>query len=351
MKNLSRLLGITTIVVGAWISGCDSDEPKAEIGSEGNACYSNNTCNAGLSCLSDTCVDRGGNGDTGGATGDGDSGGTSGDGDSGGTMGDGDSGGTSGDGDSGGTSGDGGSNSGGTGGDGDTGGAPSAGGNNMGGAGNIGPWTLFDGTGTWIDGEDNTRGIQGSFFVLEDSMKDSEPVPDDDLSHTDLSPDEFAEDTSAPCVSGVIGAVTDIDGEECDPMDLGGTECEWSAVWGGGIGVNLNETGGEDSDVNAWNATAAGVTGFSFATSGSLGGAVLRFKAKMLGSDEDFCTNVAVGSTSVDLSELRHNCFAGGVATQALDLTQIEQINWQIVSDANTFFTVTDFCIDSLDAY
>jgi hypothetical protein len=210
---------------------------------------------------------------------------------------------------------------------------------------------LFDGEGTWIDSADNNRGIQGSFFVLEDSMKDGDPVPADDLWHTDLSPDAFDEDTAAPCVSGVIGAVTDIDGEECDPRDQGGTECEWSAVWGGGIGVNLNETGGEDSDVDTWSATAAGVEGFSFQTSGSLSGAVLRFKAKMAGSDEDFCKDITVGDVSVDLSELRHNCFAGGVATQALDLTKLEQLNWQIVSDANTSFTVTDFCVDGLEAY
>lgn len=347
MKKSTLVVGLSLIFTNLLLSACDSDEPSSAQGGEGEACYSNSTCDQGLTCLSNRCVSQSGN--SGGTIGDGDSGGTTGDGDSGGSTTDtggdsGDTGGISGDGDSGGTG------TGGGDGDGDTGGASGVGG--MGGQGSgDGPWALYEGAGTWVDEEDNSIGIQGTFFVLEDSMDEGSPVPLDYLYHTDLTPDEFTEDSPFACVSGTIGAVTDIYGYECDPMDLGGTPCEWADVWGGGIGLNLNETGGDDSTKSPWNATAAGVTGFSFQTSGSLDGAVLRFKAKMAGSDEDFCSAVSVGSASVDLADLQHNCYVGGVATQALDVTKIVQLEWQIVSDANVFFYVADFCIDSLSAY
>jgi hypothetical protein len=349
MKKSTLSFGLSLLFANLLLSACDSDEPSDTAqGGEGEACYSNGTCNQGLSCLSNRCVNQGGDGDSGGTTGDGDSGGMTGDGDSGGASTN-TGGGTA---DSGGNSGDGGSGGGPSAGGaiGNIGGAPSAGG--MGGEGNnSGPWELFDGDGTWVDGMDNNLGIQGSFFVLEDSMDEGVPVPADNLDHTDLEPNEFTDASAAACVSGIIGAVTDIDGGTCDPMDLGGTACEWSAVWGGGIGLNLNETGGEDSTKSPWNALAAGVTGFSFQTSGSLDGAVLRFKAKMEGSDEDFCTQVSIGSSSIDLADLRHNCYVGGVATQSLDVTKIVQLEWQLVSDANVNFYISDFCIGGLSAY
>lgn len=66
-------------------SGDGDGDDACEPGSEGCECYGNGTCDGSLSCLSDTCVDAGGDGDgdMGGATGDGD-------GDMGGATGDGD---------------------------------------------------------------------------------------------------------------------------------------------------------------------------------------------------------------------------------------------------------------------
>lgn len=63
-------------------SGDGDGDTVCEPGSEGCACYGNSTCDGDLSCLSDTCVDAGGDGD-----GDGDMGGAPGDGDGDGTGG------------------------------------------------------------------------------------------------------------------------------------------------------------------------------------------------------------------------------------------------------------------------
>lgn len=204
---------------------------------------------------------------------------------------------------------------------------------------------IFSGVGAWIDGTTNDVGIQGSFFVLEDSMKDSVPVSDG-LTHTDMTPDTFDDMTAKPCVSGSLAAVTGPGGAECDPA---GSDCEWSAIWGGGIGLNLNETGGDASTKMAYD--ASGLTGFAFETSGTTGGAVVRFKAKMEGSDQDFCTAVPIGANQVALTDLKHNCYTGGVASETLDVTKLVQLEWQIVPEAGTSYTVTDFCIEYVGYY
>lgn len=210
------------------------------------------------------------------------------------------------------------------------------------------PSQIFGGSGTWIDMSENTVGIQGAFFVLEDSMKDGVAV-DDGLTHTDLAPDEFDMDTEKPCVNGTVAQVTANDGGECDPA---GTDCEWSAIWGGGIGLNLNETGGDMSVKSTFDAAANGITGFGFTLSGDTGGAIVRFKAKMEGSDSDFCSQVKVGeAVTVDLADLEHNCYPGGEATETLDTSKLVQLEWQIVPTADESYTVTDFCVEEVGYY
>lgn len=210
------------------------------------------------------------------------------------------------------------------------------------------PSQVFGGSGTWIDMSENTVGIQGAFFVLEDSMADGTAV-DDGLTHTDLEPDEFDEDTEKPCVNGTVAQVTDASGEECDPA---GTDCEWSAIWGGGLGLNLNETGGDMSEKSTFDAAANGVSGFGFTLSGDTGGAIVRFKAKMEGSDSDFCSQVKVGeAVTVDLADLEHNCYPGGEQTETLDTSKLVQLEWQIVPTAEESYTVTDFCVEEVGYY
>lgn len=206
--------------------------------------------------------------------------------------------------------------------------------------------TLFDGAGTWVALESNTVGIQGSFFVLEDSMANGAPVPADMLSHTDLMPDEFDDTTASPCVSGTVAPVTATDGTACG-FNAGDAECDF-ATWGGGIGMNLNETGGADSDQSPWNATAAGVTGFTFDINfGGFTGKDVRFKATMDGSDQDFCVKIAEGTNTVMLSELTHECW-GTTGTMTLDVTQLVQLQWQLVTEPGNTFEVQNFCVNSL---
>lgn len=232
------------------------------------------------------------------------------------------------------------------------GGSGSGGSGNTGGDDNGGPTDavegtlIFTGSGSWIDGAGPAEpfGIQGAFFVLEDSVKDGVPVSDG-LTHTDLTPDEFGEGVN-PCVSGTVAQVTDAAGEKCDAA---GSDCEWSAIWGGGIGLNLNETGGESSMQGSLDLTGAGITGFSFKLSGDVEGATVRFKVKdQPNEDQDFCASVPPsGVTTVRFDELKHECW-GSDGTLSVDLTQALQLQWQIVTTASRDYNVTDFCIDEL---
>jgi len=228
---------------------------------------------------------------------------------------------------------------------------------------------IFNGSTAWVPGDMNAVGIQGSFFILEDSVKDAMPIPADGLMHTDFTADSggsedpvssFTDATLMPCISGNAVQVTDetgatgcnAAGPETDPG-----ACQWSLQWGGGIGLNLNETGGENSTQGVWNALTANnggpVTGFTFLVSGEAGGATLRFKAKNEGSDEDFCkafTIVPDTPVTIALSELVHQCW-GTAGTQVLNLENISQLQWQVVTDAAASHTVANLCIQSLSWY
>lgn len=231
-----------------------------------------------------------------------------------------------------------------------SGGAPAgSGGSDVAGTGGdaaTGAGSLFDGDGTWVEKTENTVGIQGSFFVLEDSMKGGLPV-EDSLQHTDLSPDEFDDATEKPCVSGTVAKVTASDGvTECG-FGAGDEPCDFD-TWGGGIGFNLDEPGGENSVGVPWSAVEHGVTGFKFNISNGGFTGDIRFKATMEGSDQDFCTAISDGDNSVLLTDLKHMCW-GSDGTETLDTTKLLQLQWQLVTKAGTEYSVTDFCVNGVE--
>jgi len=249
----------------------------------------------------------------------------------------------------------------GTGGSGATVGTGGSGATGTGGAlGNL----IFDGSGTWVDGEANAVEIQGAFFILEDSIKNDAPV-EDGLTHADVIPDsggsgtgplefsKFDMDTLKPCISGTVAQVTDeAGGVDCD-ASAAETEvgaCQWSAQWGAGIGLNLSETGGEESVKSTWDALAHSAAGFKFTASGMAPGATLRVKIKNAGSDEDFCSEFQIvpgTEVTVAWADFVHKCW-GGDGDMSPVLTAIESLQWQIVSSADEGYEVTNFCIETV---
>ena len=96
----------------------------------------------------------------------------------------------------------------------------------------------------WLDASCNSIGMQGAWFCFTDEIQTS------------------------TCIDGTPPW------EEGRGMCLSGTSVVDSNYdsWGGGIGLSLNETGGDDSVKTAYNATANGVVGFRVTLEGdSLG--------------------------------------------------------------------------------
>jgi hypothetical protein len=230
---------------------------------------------------------------------------------------------------------------------------------------------LFTGTGTWIPRDSNLIGIQGAFYILEDSVKDDVAV-EDDFMHTDFTADtgnvdemgvsKFTEgDTLKPCISGTVPQVVDemmMTGcNDALAEDQPGA-CQWSKQWGGGIGLNLNEEGGDGSVPMPWDALTANeggpIMGFKFMASGNAGGATLRVKAKNPGDETDYCkafTIVPGVEVTVALSDFKPDCWSATSDKPPLTLTAIESLQWQVVSSKAMGYTVENLCIESLSWY
>lgn len=217
--------------------------------------------------------------------------------------------------------------------------------------------TIYGGDGIWARSAE--LGVQGIFFILEDSVSNGQPI-DDGLQHTDLVSDSFGDESSAPfslftegttmpCVSGTLTIVTLTDGTPCDPVH---DECAWDSQWGGGLGMHLNQAGESSSPAQPWDATAYGVSGFEFTTTGDIGRATLRFKAKdSVHPTEDFCAMVAMGKDRrVQLSKLKHQCWESQ-GELALDPTRLTDLQWQIVPDAETPHEITNFCVSHVAVF
>ncbi|MDQ2647323.1 MAG: hypothetical protein M3020_26200, partial [Myxococcota bacterium] len=62
-------VGVVLAGVGACGDKSEQNEPECPVGSETCACYRNDTCDDGLECLSQLCIDPGDRGSRGGTPG------------------------------------------------------------------------------------------------------------------------------------------------------------------------------------------------------------------------------------------------------------------------------------------
>jgi hypothetical protein len=231
---------------------------------------------------------------------------------------------------------------------------------------------FFNGQGNWVQGTaeggaggaggdgslgQDGGGIQGAFYILEDSVKDEAPLNDglmhsdfdaDTGTNKDVEPSQFDEGTVKPCITGTTALAKD------GKFDL---------YWGGGIGLNLNETGGESSVKKPFNAEAAAINGFEFILSGDTGAAEVRLKASVQDDpsttdvNEEIETNYCVsiraklgkGVIRVGLEELVEHCWASGGAP--VDPTRLMALQWLVVTHDKVAHTVKNFCIESVGTY
>jgi hypothetical protein len=93
----------------------------------------------------------------------------------------------------------------------------------------------------------------------------------------------FANTGGKMCTSGTVAKVV--------PM-AGSTTPAYSAIWGAGIGFDLNNAGNDGgTGKNGWDATAKGITGFSFDIDSPPVGGQMRV---------EFPTNAALGTTDIN---------------------------------------------------
>lgn len=210
----------------------------------------------------------------------------------------------------------------------------------------------------WVDQSGNTVGIQGAFFILEDGVKEGATLTDS-LPHSDFHADVDAVEengvskfgaSSTVCVSGTAARVMAADGTSECGFQPGDAECNFDSTWGGGIGLNLNETGGDVSEKSVFDAVAAGITGFRFKVGGDSGGADVRFKVVPKDSTIDYCKTITTsvpGDVEVRLADVLTECWnPNGVPA---DLTMLESLQWQIVTDNTASHDVKSFCVESLE--
>jgi hypothetical protein len=212
---------------------------------------------------------------------------------------------------------------------------------------------------TWVPREGNAVGIQGAFYILEDGVRDNVPL-NDGMPHSDLWADTgaveeaghslFGLDTLVPCVSGTIAQLKGKDGVTDCGFAVGDEECDLEAFWGGGIGLVLNDSGGETPVQGPFDALAAGIRGFRFVISGDVGGADVTFEASMADYSHLFCRDITVmvpGEVEVPLSDVVSECwFDGGFP---VDATRLHSLRWKIAADNSSAHAVQNFCIESLE--
>lgn len=147
-----------------------------------------------------------------------------------------------------------------------TGGSSSTG--TGGSSGNLTGVTLVPSATGWIDKTDvgNTIMVQGAWYPYGDSYGEAKCTSATFGKHAagDCSvitmPDPvgtgFPNTAGSMCTTGTAAKVLDIVGMTGMP--------DYSNMWGAGIGLDLNASGGDLSTKSPYNATMAGVTGISF---------------------------------------------------------------------------------------
>ena len=192
---------------------------------------------------------------------------------------------------------------------------------------------IFNGDGTRVAASDNDFGIEGRFYVRQDSYRQGE-AKQDDLTHSSVEPVSFSKRDDKPCIHGEIARVEN---------------AQWNEVWGVLLGLELAKEG------KAWSASEHDIEGFSFKLSGSVGDARLRFEAKVRGSDENFCVMLEhdqgeTGSFSVALEDIEHDCY-GDSGNMSFDPSQLEAIEWLAMADDGSNSPVEDFCVERVEVY
>lgn len=200
---------------------------------------------------------------------------------------------------------------------------------------------IFD-TGGFVSMMSNTLGIQGAFYGYGDGQSQTAPNAGNcqTAGHTTCSTNMVAIDanTQTICATGIAAQVIGADG---GPPD-------YSGIFGAGIGVDLNNPGGDAGVKMGYNAMSHGVVGIGFTLTPAPGsttaayGSDFRVEFPATGQDSIGANlparynMVTPGSTTVDSLFSTARVFylnAGAGDGEALDTTAILSIQWHVATN------------------
>ncbi|HEY6722882.1 MAG TPA: hypothetical protein VI197_02590 [Polyangiaceae bacterium] len=191
----------------------------------------------------------------------------------------------------------------------------------------------------WVPFAENPFLIQGAFYTFKDNPEDADG--DTIIGTSLITPESFADSGAQICATGTAGKV---DGKNTDGSDA------YDDFWGAAIGLNLKQEEGMDAAL-AFDAAAAGLTGFSFMIEGASpipAGGELRFNIKVAGDSNNYCKKItAAGANTFKLSEMYQSCWMNDTTLPTPDATKLEAIHWQYVTNTSASYDF-DICITAL---
>ncbi len=179
----------------------------------------------------------------------------------------------------------------------------------------------------WVDGGNNSAGIQGAMYYYADNTTAQSITSD------------FTGNNA--CIAGV-GPWVD--------LDCGAPDC-YGEYWGAAIALNLNQPIDPvtmvASEAQPFDAASRGIVGFAFDLTGAAIPGSMRFIAEDL--DGQYCTGAAQpllpGANLVLFSELMRDCWNG--FGEPPDTSAITKIAWQVVTNTSSE-TPFDYCISNI---
>jgi hypothetical protein len=148
---------------------------------------------------------------------------------------------------------------------------------------------------------------------------------------------------SMVCANGTIAQVV--------ATPTSGGQPDFGRYWGGGLAFVMHN-GGAGFLAEAYDATANGLTGISVKLSGATIPAEMRFKFKMIGINDSYCSEVKNPTSGqaimLHTGDAIHNCWAPDSAS-TLDVTMIENYEVQVVSQTSMAVPF-DICLTEIKA-
>jgi hypothetical protein len=134
-----------------------------------------------------------------------------------------------------------------------------------------------------------------------------------------------------------------------------GTPPDYSNMFGIGIGLDLNNSGGTKLP---YNAQQNKVVGFAFDITGLPSPGTIRVEFPIPGTDtsgDAYSETVAAGATHMQILFTDKSFGPSftpptGTTEPAFDPTQVESIQFHVVTNTSAATTVTNFCINNLAA-